>query len=65
MDVMAKKGFITLKDHKENFDNSLPCRHINPAKTEMGLVTKGILDNINGRLKGKLDVTLWKNSAAV
>ena len=31
----------------------------------MGLVTKRILDNINGRLKEKLDVTLWKNSAAV
>ena len=63
---MAKREvFITLKDHKENFKNSLPCRLINPAKREMGLVSKRILDNINGRLKGKLDVTLWKNSAAV
>ena len=66
MDVMAKReAFITLKDHKENFENSLLCRLINPAKSEMELVSKQILDNINLRLKQKLDVTLWKNSAAV
>ena len=39
--VMAKReASITLKDHKENFKNSLPCRLINPAKSEMGLVSK-------------------------
>ena len=66
MDVMARrKSFITLKDHKENFENSLPCRLINPAKSEMGRVSKQILDGINGKLKSRLDVTLWKNSAAV
>ena len=59
---MAKReAFITLKDHKENFKNSLPCRLINPAKSEMGLVSKWILGNINGRRKEKLDVTLRKN----
>ena len=31
------QSFITLKDHKENFQNNLKCRLINPAKTEMGL----------------------------
>ena len=25
--------FITLKDHKNNFKNKLPCRLINPAKS--------------------------------
>lgn len=66
MDTMAKAGaFISLKDHKDNFENSLPCRLINPAKSEMGLVSKRVLDNINSRLKAQLDVVLWKNSAAV
>ena len=37
MNCMAKKeAFITLKDHKVNFANALPCRLINPAKPEMG-----------------------------
>ena len=59
MNVMLERAaYITLKDHKENFKNSLSCRLINPAKSEMGLVSKRILDSINGRLKGKLDVTL-------
>ena len=66
MGEMAKKeAFITLKDHKGNFLNTLPCRLINPAKNEMGFVSKHILGDINGRLKKKLDVVLWKNSAAV
>ena len=66
IDTMAKReAFITLKDHKDNFDNSLSCSLINPAKSEMGRVSKRILDNINGKLKGKLEVMLWKNSAAV
>ena len=47
MDVMARrKSFITSKDHKENFENSLPCRLINPAKSEMGRISKQILDDI-------------------
>ena len=52
VDAMAKReAFITLKDHKDNFLNSLPCRLINPAKNEMGLVSKHIVDDTNGRLK--------------
>ena len=66
MDVMAKKEpFTTLKDHEEIFEKCPPCRLINPAKSEMGLVSKWILDSINGRLKQKLDVTPRKNSAVV
>ena len=41
MNCMAKKdAFMTLKDHKEN----LPCGLINPAKSEMGRISKRILD---------------------
>ena len=66
MDVMAKReAFLTLKDHKENFEEKLPCRLINPTKTEMGIVSKRILDDINRKLRAKLDVTLWKNTAEV
>ena len=66
MDIMAKReSFITLKDHKDNFENSLPCRLINPAKSEMGKISKQILDGINSKLRSELDITLWKNTAAV
>ena len=66
IDAMARReSFITLKDHKANFENNLPCRLINPAKSEMGRISKQILDDVNGKLNRKLNVTLWKNSAAV
>ena len=36
MDSLARsEAFITLKDHKDNFLNKLPCRLINPAKSEI------------------------------
>ena len=58
IDAMAKReSFITLKDHKDNFENNLPCRLINPAKSEMGRISKQILDDINGKLNRKLNVT--------
>ena len=41
LDTQAQKeAFLTIKDHKENFPNSIPCRLINPAKTELGMVSK-------------------------
>ena len=37
---LAKKtAFITLKDHKENFENTPKCRLINPAKSDLGRVS--------------------------
>ena len=66
MEIMAKKeAFITLKDHKKNFESTLPCRLINPAKTEMGIVSKKILDNITSNVRLKTAVNQWKNSASV
>jgi hypothetical protein len=32
----AKQAFITLKDHKPNFNNNPTCRLLNPSKTEIG-----------------------------
>ena len=39
-------AFITLKDHKENFRNHPKCRLINPAKSEIGKISKQLLDSI-------------------
>ena len=40
-------SFITIKDHKENFDNQPTVQLINPAKNELGRISKLILDKIN------------------
>ena len=66
IDVMAQTpAFITLKDHKDNFDSHPKCRLINPAKSELGKVSKIILDEINNKLRSKLHVNQWKNTASV
>ena len=57
--------FITLKDHKENFQNNPTTRLINPAKNEVGRISKVILDNINKKLQESLGVNQWKSTQNV
>ena len=45
--LAPKESFITLKDHKDNFQNNPTCRLINPTKSELGILSKQILDKIN------------------
>ena len=48
VDYFAKlHAFVTLKDHKENFQSNPKCRLINPAKSEIGRVSKFFIENIN------------------
>ena len=38
--IAKKAAFVTLKDHKENFESRLKCRLINPTKSEIGKLVK-------------------------
>jgi hypothetical protein len=55
-------AFITLKDHKENFHQKHQCRLINPCKSEIGAISKYILDHINSKHRDELKVIQWKNT---
>ena len=57
--------FMTLKDHKENFVNHSTTGLINPAKNEIGTISKSILDKINICLCKKLKLNEWKNTTDV
>ena len=62
MDVNAESNcFITIKDHKENFLNHPKVRLINPAKNELGRISKTILNNINMKLFQATKTDQWKN----
>ena len=66
INIMATKdAFITIKDHKEDFPSNLKCRLINPTKSNLGKVSKVILEEINEKIRAKLDVNQWKNSQTV
>ena len=58
-------AFVTLKDHKEHFSSKPTCRLINPCKSELGIISKSILDNINKNVRKKLNLNQWKNTADV
>ena len=63
---MAKKdAFITLKDHKANFKNTPSCRLINPMKSDIGKVSKKILDHINTTIVQKCSFNQWKSTKSV
>ena len=46
-----KQAFITLKDYKDNFENNPKYRLLNPAKSEIGIISKHHLQRINDKLR--------------
>ena len=42
-----QSAYVTLNDHKENFKTKLSCRLINPALSEIEIVSKVELKKIN------------------
>lgn len=65
MQTANKQAFITMKDHKTNFDNKPSCRLINPTKPEIGRISKQILDRINTETLKHSKLNLWKSTDAV
>ena len=57
--------FITLKDHKDNFANNPTTRLINPAKNELGRISKTIIENINYNLRTRFNLNQWKSTGDV
>ena len=60
-----QKAFITLKDHKPNFPNNIKCRLINPAKSNLGKISKQILQKINSKIRQSTGVLQWQDTPAV
>jgi glutaredoxin-related protein len=54
-------AFISMKDHKENFCSKPKCRLINPAKNNLGRVSKQILKNINRMVRANTKLNQWRS----
>ena len=63
--MKKREAFISLKDHKENFENNPKCRLINPVKSDSGKISKLILDKLNTHLRSILNVNQWRNTQNV
>ena len=60
-----KNCFFTLKDQKDNFANNPQVRLINPAKNELGRISKVILDKINLEIREHFSFNQGKNTQNV
>ena len=57
--------FIIIKDLKENFPGIIECRLINPAKTNIGVISKKILEKINKNIRTITVSNQWRNTTQV
>ena len=60
-----KKSYVILKEHKDNFLNNPKCRLINPAKSEIVIVSKYYLEKINDNIRRKSELRQWRNVSSV
>ena len=58
-------AFITLKDHKPNFNTNPKCRLINPSKSELGKISKFLIEKVNTIIRDKSLVNQWRDTDTV
>ena len=65
--IAEENAFLTLKDHKPNFQNNPKCRLINPAKSQIGKISKQILDSVNTVIRNDSELGLiqWRSTHEV
>ena len=63
--LLETEACITIKDHKEGFPHKLSFRLLNPSKSDIGNISKKILDRINKLLIPLHMQTNGKNTSSV
>ena len=63
--LARSNAFITIKDHKDDFPNRPKCRLINPAKPELGKVSKFFIDKANKDIRNLTKVNQWHSTSDV
>ena len=57
--------FISVKDHKDNFENNTQCRLLNPSKSELGKISKKILAKLVKVVREQTMFNHWENTTSV
>ena len=57
--------FLTIKDHKDSFPDTKSYRLINPAKSNLGKVSKNFLQKIVKKIRKTTNSKLWTNTTEV
>ena len=58
-------AFISIKDHKHDFRTNPRCRLINPAKSQIGIISKTILQNLNKSVREATGLEQWQSTKQV
>ena len=61
----VRDAYITLKDHKPNFPSRISTRLINPAKTDLGIVSHRILQELNSEIVSQTKTNQWRSTKSV
>ena len=63
--MLQAEAYITIKDHKEGFPHKLSFGFLNQSKSDIGKISKNILDWINKSLIAFLHANQWKTTSSV
>ena len=63
--LQESESYITIKDHKDDFPHKISFRLINPLKSDIGKISKVIIDKINTKLLEVYKVKQWRNTQSV
>ena len=61
----SQQAFMTVKGHKDNFPNTIPCRPIKLAESNLSLVSEPILERINNKIRYCTKLNQWRNTQTV
>ena len=62
--MQENEAFITIKDNKEGFHQRVSCRLLNPSKTNIGKISKVLLDKINSAVLSDTKINQWKSTSS-
>ena len=65
MEKKVKNKQLSKWNHKPDFTNNPTCRLINPTKSEISIISKHILDNINKEIIKVTKANLWRSTSNV
>ena len=63
--MQENEAFITIKEHKEGFPHCILCRLLNPSNTNIGKISKRLLDKINSAILSGTKINQWKNTSSI
>ena len=63
--LQENESCLTIKDHKDDIPYKISCRLINPSKSDIGKISKVIIDKINTKLLEVYKVNQRKNTQSV